>query len=63
MLAVDGVQPDNAAIADGSYPFVNPFFAIIRADEPENSPARQMLAWIRSSDGRQTILDAGYVAA
>ena len=63
MLAVDGVQPDNTTIADGSYPFVNPFFAIIRADEPEDSPARQMLAWIQSPEGRQTILDAGYVAA
>lgn len=48
MLAVDGVQPDNARHRRRQLSVCQPFFAIIRADEPENSPARQMLAWIRS---------------
>lgn len=61
-LAVDGVMPSNDTIANGEYPFVNDFYAVIRKDEPEDSPARKMLGWILSEEGHQAIQDAGYVA-
>ena len=61
LLGADGVQPSTATIADGSYPYANDFFAVIRADSPANSPARQVVAWLESAEGQQTVIEAGYV--
>ena len=61
MLAVDGTAPSNATIANGSYPFINEFYAVIRADEPEGSRTRQVLEWLLSPEGTRCISDAGYV--
>jgi len=63
MLGVSGVQPTKETLADGSYPYTNDFFAVIRADAPADSPARKVLAWLRSEDGRTAVADAGYVPA
>ena len=61
LLGADGVQPSSDTIADGSYPYVNDFYAVIRADEPKDSAARKVVAWLESPDGQQTVVDAGYV--
>ncbi len=63
MLGVGGVQPSKQTLADGSYPYTNDFFAVIRADEPAGSPARTVLAWLLSADGSKAVADAGYVPA
>lgn len=63
MLAVGGVQPAKETLADGSYPYTNDFFAVIRADAPADGPARKVLAWLLSEDGRTAVADAGYVPA
>ncbi len=62
-ISVDGVMPSEETIADGSYPYVNDFFVVIRADEPADSPARQLRDWILSDDGVQALKDAGYIPA
>ncbi len=61
MIAVDGVQPSDETIADGSYPLLNEYYLVIRADEPENSPARQLRNWILTDEGRAAIIEAGYI--
>lgn len=63
LMAVDGVEPAYETIQSEEYPLCNDFYVAIRADEPEDSPARQLYNWILSDDGRQTIIDAGYVPA
>lgn len=63
MLGVSGVMPSSATIADGSYPYTNDFYAVVRADEPAGSPARTVLKWLLSPDGQQAVVDAGYVPA
>lgn len=63
LIGVDGVQPEYDTIADSSYPLCNEFYVAIRADEPENSPTRQLYNWICSEEGKQTLIDAGYVPA
>ncbi|PFG18098.1 phosphate ABC transporter substrate-binding protein (PhoT family) [Propionicimonas paludicola] len=63
MLGVGGVQPTKETLADGSYPYTNDFFAVIRANEPADSPARKVLAWLLSADGSKAVADAGYVPA
>ncbi len=63
MLGVGGVQPSKESLADGSYPYTNDFFAVVRANEPADSPARTVLAWLLTADGRKAVADAGYVPA
>lgn len=60
-LAVDGITPSDETIADQSYPLLNPFYVVIRADEPEGSPARVLRDWLLSDEGKQVIADAGYI--
>ena len=62
LLSADGVQPSVKTIEDGSYPYVNDFYAVIRADEPDGSPARRVVDWLESAEGQKAITDAGYVA-
>ncbi|MCL2090347.1 MAG: substrate-binding domain-containing protein [Micrococcales bacterium] len=61
IVTIDGIAPNPTTIADGSYPWVNDFYAVIRATEPADSPARQVVAWLGTDQGRQTVADAGYV--
>ena len=63
LLEVSGVAPSSETIASRAYPYVNDFYAIVRADEPAGSPARRVLQWLLSPQGRQAVIDAGYVPA
>ena len=63
MLGVSGVNPSRETIADGSYPYTNDFYAVVRADEPAGSPARRVMEWLLTADGQQAVVDAGYVPA
>ena len=60
-LSVDGITPSNETIQDGSYPYVNEFYAVIRDDEPEDSPARLLFDWLTSEGGQELVSDTGYV--
>ena len=60
-LKIDGVEPSNKSIQDGSYPFVNPFYAVVRSDERKDSPARQLAEWLSSASGKELMEQAGYV--
>lgn len=60
-ISVNGVMPSDESIADASYPFINEYFVVIRTDEPEESPARQLRDWIVSDAGIQAMLTAGYI--
>ena len=61
LLRVDGVAPDSESIRGGEYPFRNPYFCVIRADEPEDSPARILRDWLLSEAGQQLLDREGYV--
>ncbi len=61
MIAVDGVMPSDETIADGSYPLLNEYYVVIRADEPADSPARQLRDWIVGEEGKAAIEKAGYI--
>lgn len=63
LLKIDGVEPTNDSIADGTYPWRQPFYAVIRADEPADSPARRLYDWLTTDEGRALIEEAGYVAS
>lgn len=60
-MAVDGVMPDNETIKNGTYPYVNEFYAAVRKDEPEDSPAYRLFQWLSEEDGQALIESLGYV--
>ncbi|OXM86016.1 PstS family phosphate ABC transporter substrate-binding protein [Paenibacillus rigui] len=62
-LAVEGVEPNKDNIRSKTYPFTAELFAVTREDEPENSAANRMVAWILSEEGRQAVEAGGYVTA
>ena len=61
LLKVNGVAPTNETIASGEYPYRQPFYAVIRADTPEDAPARLLYNWLATDEGRALIEQAGYV--
>jgi phosphate transport system substrate-binding protein len=61
LLSVDGVYPDATTIASGAYPFKTAYYAVIRSDEPKESPVRQVIQWILSDEGQALMEDSGYV--
>lgn len=60
-MEVDEVAPASETIRDKSYPYVNDFYAAIRADEPKDSKAYQLFDWLTGEDGQSMINGLGYV--
>ena len=60
-LGVDGVLPSTETIRSDQYGLVNPFYVVIRADEPEDSPARRLFQWLLSKEGQKLVEETGYV--
>lgn len=60
LLSVDGVMPTTASLTDGTYPLSTHYYAVIRADEPENSPARRLVSFLTSEAGQVCIAQAGF---
>jgi len=63
LLSVDGIYPDKDTIRDGSYPLNTAYYAVIRKDEPENSPVREIIDWLLTEEGQLLAEEAGYVRA
>lgn len=55
LVTVDGAYPDAEHFADQSYFFTTKAYVAIRADEPEDSPARRLFDWIGSDAFDQII--------
>ncbi len=62
LLSIDGIAPDDAAIADGTYPLSGYNYIALRADEPEDSPARRMVDFMLSDRGQTCVINAGFGA-
>ena len=63
ILTVDGVRADAATIEDGSYPYVQPFYAVLREDAPEDSAQRRLFEFLLTPEGQQLVRDCGYAGA
>ncbi|MDR0929596.1 MAG: substrate-binding domain-containing protein [Oscillospiraceae bacterium] len=61
MLSVDGVAPTRETIADGSYPLCTYYYAVMRADLPEDAPERALVRYLLSDEGQRVVESAGYV--
>ena len=60
-MAADGTAPSPDSIRSGDYPYVNPFYAAVRKDEPEDTKARQLFNWLTEEDGQSLVEAMGYV--
>ena len=61
LLSVDGVAPTNQSISAGEYPYLQYNYAVVRADEPEDSPARQLFDYLLTPEGKALMEQCGYV--
>jgi hypothetical protein len=61
LLSIDGAAPSPETIGSGEYPFVNDFYAVIRKDALENSPARLVFNWLQTADAKKLMAREGYV--
>lgn len=61
LLSVNGVMPTEKNIADGSYPLTYSYYAVIRADEPANSPARTLAQWLRTEEAGELVEQSGLI--
>ena len=62
IIAVDGIRPNAETIRSGEYPFINPYYVVIGADELEDSPSRIMYNWLLSDEGQRLAGLEGYVS-
>ena len=63
ILTVDGVGANAASIEDGSYPYVQPFYAVLRTDAPEDSAQRRLFDFLNTEEGQRLVRDCGYAGA
>lgn len=61
MLAYEGVEPTREAIADGSYPLADGYYAVVRSDLPEDHSAFTIISWLQSDAGNQMIEEIGLI--
>jgi ABC-type phosphate transport system, periplasmic component len=62
LLSIDGVAPTYDSIADGSYPFISEFYAVIRNTEKDDSPARILYHWLQTESAQAVIRSEKYVS-
>lgn len=59
-LSINGIEPSDETIADGSYPLSKIVYAIHRKDEPENSNVRKLVEWLKTQEGQKAVEAGGY---
>ena len=60
VLSIEGAEPTDDNIRNGSYPFSMNYYAIIKAENKENVGGK-FLDWMLSEVGQQCIEQAGYI--
>ncbi|MBQ3760385.1 MAG: WG repeat-containing protein [Clostridia bacterium] len=60
MLAIDGVDPTEENIRNGSYPLITPIYAVTRKGDT-NPNIQIFLDWIKGPQGQELLEKSGYV--
>ena len=61
LLGINGVKPTYENIRNGLYDIQTAYYAVIRKDEPTDSPARKLLEAMKTERGQSVAKEAGYV--
>jgi phosphate transport system substrate-binding protein len=62
-LAINGVEPTPATLANGTYPLTATVYAVLRKSDPATSAGRRLVTYLTSAEGKRLIQEAGYVPA
>ncbi len=62
LLAIDGVTPDADSIRSGEYPFLNPYYVVMSAQQEEGSPTHTLFQWLLGTEGQSLVTHEGYVS-
>jgi len=57
LFSVNGYAPTTNNFISGKYPYLTTSYVAIRADEPEDSPARELFNWVGSEESRELIAE------
>ena len=63
LLNIDNITPSDETISNGTYPFLNTFYLVIREDTPKDSDTQKLYDFILSDKGKQALIDSGYIPA
>ncbi len=63
VLAIESVPVTPETLRQGDYPFSTAYYAVMRSDEPADSPARALRDFLLSPTGQDLVEMAGYVKA
>ncbi len=61
LIAIDGVAPTLANIADRNYPLTTEVYAVVRKDTPRDSTAVTLRDWLLTGEGQAVVAESGYV--
>lgn len=59
VLSLNGVLPSHETIVSGEYLLSTNYFAVMRADTPEDAPARKIVDWLLTPEGQDAVEAAG----
>lgn len=62
LLKINGVEPSDENIANGSYPFVTHYYAVLNKQK-SNQEAKDFIAWLKSEAGKALLERVGYLPA
>ena len=62
MITLEGVEPSDETIGNGTYPFCNPTLAVVRKGTDPESKVYDIIDWIMSDEGAELAKELGYVA-
>lgn len=62
LVKIEGIEPNNETIGQGTYPFCNPTLAVVRKGTDPNSKVYDIIDWIMSDEGAKLAEELGYVA-
>lgn len=60
MLSYNGVAPTEETLLSGEYPLVDGYYAVLRADEPQGSGTRKLLAYLQGQDFAAAMAREGF---
>ena len=60
-IAVDGVEPTKASMADGTYPLLSCTYVMYKANNNRVNELAQLTDWMISEEGQNAVLASGYI--
>ena len=60
-IAIDGVEPSKATMADGTYPLLSCTYVMYKANHSRADELAEIVDWMTSEEGQEAVLACGYI--